>query len=69
MSAGRDEAYELISAVADECDLFRYRADQYAAGRSVILDYLRDHPKSVFAIGQAMKYLIARVELQPQEQL
>jgi hypothetical protein len=61
VSGVTDEARDLIDIVADAIDDFDDRKAKYAAGREIIMAYHAMHPNSIYAVGQASKYLLLRV--------
>lgn len=58
---GVAEASELIDLVAEAVEEHELRKEGYMAGREIIVAYYAMHPRSVYAVGQASKYLLLRV--------
>ena len=58
---GVEEARELIDLVAEAVEECENRKAGYMAGREVIVSYYEENPRSVYAVGQASKYLLLRV--------
>jgi len=56
-----EEARSLIDTVAEAIDAETNRRERYMAGREIIVGYYEANPRSVFAVGQASKYLLLRV--------
>lgn len=56
-----DEARELIDLIADAMDAHEKPTEQYTAGRQLLMSYHLMNPASVFAVGQASKYLLTRI--------
>lgn len=61
ISKHAEQARELIDLVADAIEAEEEKVSRYVLGRETILSYYEEHPKAVFAVAQASKYLLERV--------
>lgn len=61
MDSASNEARYLIDSVAEAMEETDDRSAQYVLGRETILAYYELHPRAVFAVGQASKYLLLRM--------